>query len=916
MDSANLAYIEELLEAYHRDPESVPERWRQYFRANNGDAAARGPSFRPRSIFNPPAPVDAGPRGAAYDAALLQEKVDRLIRVYRARGHRHAVVDPLGRPQPRLRELELDYFGFKEEDLDRPIVCTTIPWPGLDTTRKVLDFLQETYCRSIGVQFMHIDELEVTSWIAHRVESTRNRTELSREEQIRIFRRLNDAVTFEKFLQTKYIGSKSFSLEGGESLIPLLELAIERAAEEGLDEIVIGMAHRGRLNVLANILGKTPREIFAEFEDFESENPHGDVKYHQGYSNDWNARNGRVVHLSLCFNASHLGFVSPIALGRIRAKQDRVGDAQRWRGAALIIHGDAAFIGQGVSQETLNLSELPPYHTGGAIHVVLNNQVGFTTPPEQGRSTVYATDVAKMLQVPIFHVNGEDPEAVAHVVHMAMDFRKKFQRDVVIDMYCYRLRGHNEGDEPSFTQPQMYKDIRAREEVRDRYLNRLLQSGGITESEAEEIKAHPKAFYDEELLAARRKSRIIRRGMFERVWEGIKGGPEEDADEPDTGVPLEKLREYLRKLARIPEGFQIHPKLERIVKTREEMAAGTKPLDWGAAEALAWASLAAEGHRVRLTGQDSERGTFSHRHAVWHDYETGAQYTPLNHMAEGQAAVEIYNSPLSEVAVMGFEYGYSLDSPDVLTMWEAQFGDFVNVAQVIIDQFLVSGEEKWSRLSGLTLLLPHGMEGQGPEHSSARLERFLNLTADDNIQVCNATTPAQLFHLLRRQVKRRWRKPLVVMTPKSLLRHPECVSSLEELGSGTFRRVLPDDWADKKPSRLLLCQGKVFYDLDAARKERGRKDVAIARIEQLYPLKDETLREIVGRYPEGTPVFWVQEEHANLGATVHMRWHFDRAFGGERRLEWIARDIAASPATGSLRRHRAEQEELINRALG
>ncbi len=916
MDSQNLPYVEGLLEDYLKDPASVPAGWREYFASNNGEAAVTlRPSFKPRSIFNPPVipEASAGHGGGAHAAAALQEKVDRLIRVYRVRGHRLAKIDPLGRPLPRIRELELDSLGFREEDLSKPVVCTTIPFPGLDTPRKVLEHLQATYCRSIGVQFMHIDELDVTGWISQRVESTRNHTELTRDEKVRIFRRLNDAVTFEKFLQTKYIGSKSFSLEGGESLIPLLDLAIERGAEQGLDEIVIAMAHRGRLNVLANIVGKTPRQIFAEFEDFETDNEHGDVKYHMGYSNDWVAENGRTVHLGLCFNPSHLEFINPIALGRVRAKQDRVGDTARRRGAALLIHGDAAFIGQGVSQETLNISQLEAYHTGGAIHIVLNNQIGFTTTPEQGRSSTYATDVAKMLQVPIFHVNGEDPEAVAHVVRTAMDFREKFQRDVVIDMYCYRQRGHNEADEPSFTQPLMYRTIRARQDVRDSYLGRLLKSGGITEAEAEQITRHPKAFFDDELLAARRQSRIFNKDQKEAVWGPFTGGSEDNADEVETAVEQSKLADYLRRLGHVPQGFTLHPKLERFAAARLEMAAGDKPLDWGAAESLAYASLAAQGTRVRLTGQDSERGTFTHRHATWHDHENGNVWRPLEHVAKGQAEVYIRNSALSEVAVLGFEYGYSLDSPDVLTMWEAQFGDFVNVAQVIIDQFIVSAQEKWNRLSGLTMLLPHGMEGQGPEHSSARLERFLNLSIDDNIQVCNVTTPAQIFHLLRRQALRRWRKPLIVMSPKSLLRHPQCVSALPELARGTFQRILWDEWAEK-PTRVLMCSGKVFYDLHAARVEHGRKDVAIVRFEQLYPLKDAQLHELVKRYPGANPV-WVQEEHENMGACVHMRWHWHKAFGSEKDLQWVCRPIAASPATGSSRRHKKEQAELVQRAL-
>jgi 2-oxoglutarate dehydrogenase E1 component len=920
MDSENLAYVEELYEGFTQDPDSVPARWREYFESLSGNGRAtdvrRQPSFPRRSIFNPPGDNGNGAPGAAYHAAALQEKVDRMIRVYRARGHRLAKVNPLVQTLPDLPELELEFFGLREDDMDKPILGRGIAYPGLNTPRKVLEHLRETYCRAIGVQFMHIDDLEVTQWLGKHVESTRNHTELTREDKIRIFRRINDAVTFEKYLQTKYIGSKSFSLEGGESLIPLLDLAIEQAAEQGVEDIVLAMAHRGRLNVLANIMGKTPREIFAEFEDFETDKPVGDVKYHMGYANDHISQNGKTVRLSLCFNPSHLEFINPIAQGRVRAKQDRAKDTEHRKAAGIQIHGDAAFIGEGVVQETLNLSQLDAYHVGGTLHIVLNNQIGFTTEPDQGRSSTYATCVAKMLQAPIFHVNGEDPEAVAQVVRTAMEFRHRFQRDAVIDMYCYRLRGHNEGDEPSFTQPQLYKDIRKRDEVRETYLSKLLESGGITEAEAEEIKAHPKTFYDEELQAARRQSRIYRRDMLEAIWSEYKGGPEDPKDDPATGVKAGALKAILKRIVTPPKGFKLHPKLKRFVQSRRECAEGEKPIDWGTAEALAYASIAAEGTRVRMTGQDVERGTFSHRHAVWHDYETGERYHTLMNAADEQAPVEIMNSALSEIAVLGFEYGYSLDMPDALTIWEAQFGDFVNVAQVIIDQFIVSAEEKWNRLSGLVMLLPHGMEGQGPEHSSARLERFLNLSIGDNIQVCNVTTPAQFFHLLRRQVKRRWRKPLIVMSPKSLLRHSECVSPLQDLTKGRFERILWDDWADKKPSRVLLCSGKVYYDLDAARKEQDRKDVAIYRLEQLYPLQDYQLHEVAKRAGKDTPIVWVQEEPENMGACVHIRWHWHRAFAYDRKLEWECRPIAASPATGSPRKHKAQQDDLLRRALG
>ncbi|MCF6227332.1 MAG: 2-oxoglutarate dehydrogenase E1 component [Planctomycetes bacterium] len=921
MDISNdsLAYVEALFEDFSRDPSSVPDTWQAYFREqnSNGTPAKTGPSFKPRSLFSPPAAANgkAVSAGSHYDVAALQEKVDRLIRVYRARGHRKAKLDPLGRPRDEIAELDLSYFDIDEDELDKPIVSNSIEYLGLNTARKVIEHLEVCYCQSIGVQFLHIDELKVTRWLANKIESTRNTTELSHDEQIHIFTRLNDAVQFEKFLATKYIGSKSFSLEGGESLIPLLDLAIEEAGKQGVKEIVIAMAHRGRLNVLANIMGKNPREIFAEFEDFGSDTPHGDVKYHMGYSNDHVTQGGHKIHLSLCFNASHLEFVNPIALGRIRAKQDRVGDTEHRLGTTLIIHGDAAMIGEGVVQETFNLSELKAYHTGGAVHIVLNNQIGFTTTSEQSRTSTYATDVAKMLQIPIFHVNGEDPEAVAHVVQLAMEFRQEFQRDVVIDMYCYRLRGHNEGDEPSFTQPAMYRDIRAREELKDRYLNHILERGGITEQEAQEIESHPKAFFDEELLAARRQSQIITKQDLQATWSGYRGGDESNALEVSTAIEADKLRDLLRKLATVPDGFTPHPKLKRFLKARLDMVEGTRELDWGAAEALAYGSLAMDGTRIRMTGQDAERGTFTHRHSVMHDFDSGSQHSIFDNLSDTQAKVEIVNSPLSETAVLGFEYGYSLDSPDVLTIWEAQFGDFVNVAQVIIDQFLASAEEKWKRLSGLVMLLPHGMEGQGPEHSSARLERFLNLCVADNMQVVNLTTPAQFFHLMRRQIMRRWMKPLIVMTPKSLLRNPVCVSSIDDLANGEFQTFIPDPIEVTRPKRVLICNGKVYYDLLAARAQHGITDVPIIRLEQLYPLKGETIKAMIAPYPEDTPIYFVQEENENNGALQHFRWTYSHTFNRDRRINWVARAMGASPATGSSKRHKYEQQDIINRAL-
>jgi 2-oxoglutarate dehydrogenase E1 component len=750
------------------------------------------------------------------------------------------------------------------------------------------------------------------------METTENRLDLTREEQLRILTRLNDAVTFEEFIRKKFIGAKSFSLEGSESLIPLLDLAIEKAGAQGIQEIVLGMAHRGRLNVLANIMGKSPRQIFREFADtdWKSQPGRGDVKYHLGHSTDWTTTRGEKVHLSLCFNPSHLEFVNPVALGRTRAKQDRAGDTKHELGMTLLIHGDAAFAGQGVVQETLNLSQLKAYGIGGTLHVVVNNQIGFTTGPEQARSSTYATDVAKMLQIPIFHVNGEDPEAVAQVVHLAMEFRREFKRDVVINMYGYRRLGHNEGDEPAFTQPVLYQAIAKRKTVREGYLEHLLKLGGVTREEAETIAAKRREALEKELS----ESQSPKSGTPEQrsgIWSKYTGGPEPTTDEAQTGVAQEKLSRFLDALTTVPEGFHPHPKIKKWLQARQQMVTGEQPLDWSTAEALALASLGAEGFRVRLSGQDSERGTFSQRHAVLHDIQDGHTYAPLQHISPDQASIEIYNSPLSEVAVLGFEYGYSLDYPDGLILWEAQYGDFWNTAQPIVDQFIASAEDKWQRLSGVVLLLPHGFEGQGPEHSSARLERFMHLSAGDNLQVVYPTTPAQYFHCLRRQVVRSWRKPLVVMTPKSLLRHPKVVSTLADCAAGTFKRVLPDVLSrpGTEVRRVLLCSGKIYYELEAKRDELKREDVAIIRLEQLMPLRKDLIEAALSVYTDGTPVSWVQEEPENMGAWTTLRIQFAGRLFGRWPFEGITRPSAASPAPGSHRRHKVEQAEIIEKAF-
>jgi 2-oxoglutarate dehydrogenase E1 component len=922
LNSLSVAFAEQLYVDYLRDPQSVPADWRGYFErlppGAMGGQPRIGPSFQPASFFNPSGNGHSHDTAASGElcAAMLQHRIDQLVRNYRVRGHIIAAIDPLGLKQPQPPELDPAYYKFTEEDLDRQLPGKKSASGKPITLRDVIARLRNTYCRSIGVQFMHIDDLYVREWLQERMESTENRLELSRREQLRILTRLTDAVIFEEFIQKKFIGAKSFSLEGAESLIPLLELAIEKAADQGVAEIVLGMAHRGRLNVLANIMGKSARQIFREFEDSDADRREGggDVKYHLGHSADWVTSSKLKVHLSLCFNPSHLEYVNPVALGRMRAKQDKVGDLERMRGMVILIHGDAAFAGEGVVQETLNLSELEGYTVGGTVHIVVNNQIGFTTDAGEARSSAYATDVAKMLQTPIFHVNGEDPEAVAQVVRLALEFRKTFHRDVVIDMYCYRRRGHNESDEAAFTQPLVYAAIEKRKSVREGYLDHLLKLGGVTREEADAIAVKRREDLESELSVARSRSQTM---MLPGVgaWSGYFGGLEKDAGSVATGVPAERLSSLLEAQTKLPTDFHSHPKIERLLQQRAQIARGEKPVDWASAESLAIATLATDGVRVRLSGQDSERGTFSHRHAVLHDIADGHTYMPLKHLAKNQAPVEIYNSPLSEIGVLGYEYGYSLDCPEGLVLWEAQFGDFWNAAQVIVDQFIASAEDKWRRLSGLVLLLPHGFEGMGPEHSSARMERFLLLAAEDNIQVVYPTTPSQIFHVLRRQVLRRWRKPLVVMTPKSLLRSPDAVSTLEQLAEGKFHKVIPSDQPFETARRIVLCTGKIYYELLQARNEQKLDGCPIVRIEQLYPFPDTLLKSMFAAAKDNTPVYWVQEEPENMGAWRFLRIRFGEKLFGRFPFQGISRATSASPATGSHSSHKREQQRIIQAAF-
>ncbi|MEM6688752.1 MAG: 2-oxoglutarate dehydrogenase E1 component [Planctomycetota bacterium] len=956
MNSFSLDYIDDLYVQYVKDPSSVSDTWRQYFEqfmvvgAATSGATSRMESSRtsssagsgsngsiPRAAASNGRVTAGDSNGAAAAAtiptdpataeavtaqarwlALIQDRVNNLVREYRVRGHLIADLDPLGFPRPESPNLSPDVYGLGPEELRQPLEFIAGEAPDyVGTIESMLTRLRNTYCRSIGVQFMHINRRSIRDWLQRRMETTENRLELSHEVQRRIYARLADASIFEEFVRRKFVGAKTFSLEGAESLIPMIDLALEKAGQHGIKEVVMGMAHRGRLNVMANILKKRTMNIFWSFDDPEPELSRGggDVRYHLGYSSDWKTAAGDNIHISLCFNPSHLEFVNTVAQGRTRCKQDKEGDFDRREAMSILIHGDAAFAGEGVVQETLNLSQLEGYRTGGTLHIVINNQVGFTTEPHQGRSTTYATDIAKMLQVPIFHVNGEDPEAVAQVVSLAMDFRKAYQRDVVIDLYAYRRWGHNEGDEPRFTQPAMYGEIDSRDSVRSKYLDRLMELGEITKEEAEELTQQRIKKLESEFEASKNQRFVPDTQTLAANWSEFFGGLE-PTETTDTTVPTKKLSEWIDALTRLPTGFSANKKLKRPMALRREMAAGKKSLDWATAESAAFASLLATGHPIRMTGQDCERGTFSQRHAVLHDPRSGERYTPLANLSQDQARLELYNSPLSEAGVLGFEYGYSLDNPEGLTIWEAQFGDFWNCAQVIVDQFIASAEDKWNRLSGLVMLLPHGFEGQGPEHCSARPERFLALSAEHNIQVCQPTTPAQYFHLLRRQAIRKWRKPLVVLTPKSLLRHPKCISPLEIVAGGSFKKILPDrKVALDDARRIIMCTGKVYFDLLAARAKKEINDAAIIRIEQLYPLSIEEILESLEGAPTGTDIFWVQEEPTNMGSWPYLKLHFVDAMSQRFDVHLISRDESASPSTGSLNTHQLEQSELIEAAF-
>ena len=867
-----------------------------------------------------------GVRGTQLDEVAKEAAVLQLINAYRVRGHLIADFDPLGTEPVYHPELDPATYGLTIWDLDRTFLTGTLMSEDdepqkIATLREILETLRQTYCGKIGCEFMNIQIPEQKRWLQLRMEPTGNRWPLDPGTRLRALERVVEAEQFEHFLHNRFVGHKRFSLEGAESAMVIMDEILERAANNGVHEAVMGMAHRGRLNVLANIVGKSMVQVFSEFEggDPDSTQGSGDVKYHLGASGVRKSTTGKEIIVSVAFNPSHLEAVDPVVEGIVRPKQDRLGDTARERVIPILVHGDAAFAGQGVVAETLNLSQLEGYTTGGTIHLVINNQIGFTTNPDEARSTPYSTDVARMVQAPIFHVNGDDPEACLRVAQMAYDYRQRFKKDVVIDMFCYRRHGHNEADDPSYTQPILYRKIRQHPSVATLYSETLTREGVVESSQVEQMgKAVHQRLGD--IYDASKKN-------AERYQVQEMSEPEpEDMDPPvaQTAVDRAALEQIIESITTFPAGFHVHPKLDGFLKKRREVLNGA-PMDWATAETLAFGTLVLERTPVRLSGQDSGRGTFSQRHLELYDSETGDRYVPLKNLSPNQARFDVFDSALSEYAVMGFEFGYSVADPRTLVLWEAQFGDFANGAQIMIDQFIVSAEEKWSQPSGLVLLLPHGYEGQGPEHSSARLERFLTLAAEDNIQVVNASTPAQYFHVLRRQMhgghdRRGVRKPLILFTPKRMLRHHKAVSMLDELTSGAFREVIDDSTVDaQRVRRVLLCSGQIYYDLVAARDERKIQDIAITRLEQIYPFREDKVRELLDRYPRTAEVMWVQEEPRNMGAWRFVQENLQPILGNnittDRVLQYAGRDASASPSAGSLKRHQQQQAELINEAF-
>ena len=932
LSGLNSTYIADLYEKWLNDPRSIDDGWNNWFAdlKSNGSLNdiptwARG---KPYSFETPKAEKI---QKSLSNEQVRQATIDSLravmmIRAYRARGHLEAKTDPLNLEKVKEHpELSPEFYGFTEADYDRNIFIDNVLGLETATLRQILSTLKDTYCGSIGVEYLHIQDPEQKSWIQQRIENIRNQTDFTDKGKQAIYERLVDAESFERFLNKKYTGTKRFGLDGSEAVIPALEQIAKRGSQLGLEEIVIGMAHRGRLNVLNNVLQKPFRAIISEFMGNPS-NPEetggsGDVKYHMGSSSD-REFDGINVHFTLNANPSHLEVVNPVVIGRVRAKQNQRNDKKRNKVLGLLIHGDAAFAGQGILAETFDFAELRSYKTGGTLHLIINNQIGFTTSPAYSRSSPYCTDVAKIVMAPIFHVNADDPESVVHVSRIATEFRQKFSADAVIDIIGYRRYGHNEGDEPSFTQPIMYKKISNHPFVTKIYSEKLISENKMTSEEAKNIYDKRNAFLEQEFQAGNNYL-PNKADWLEGKWSGLKKAPGLEERRGRTGVQIDKIRAVGNVMTSVPKNFEVHRKLQRVLDNRKKSLDEGANIDWSTAEQLAFGTLLIEGNPVRLSGQDCGRGTFSQRHAVFIDQNSEERYIPLSNITKDQGSFEVIDSPLSEAGVLGFEYGFSQAEPNALVMWEAQFGDFANGAQVIVDQFISSGEAKWLRMSGLVMLLPHGYEGQGPEHSSARLERYLRLCAEDNIQVVNCTTPANYFHVLRRQLCRDFRKPLIVMTPKSLLRNKLCVSNIEDMSEETsFHRVIFDDdnkTADKKIERVIICSGKIFYDLFEAREKNKLYNIRILRLEQIYPFPKNSLQKYISKTPQAK-IIWCQEEPENMGS-----WSFI-----DRRLEsvlvnskckfnrpiYAGRPEAASPATGTMSRHLKEQKLLVDQALG
>jgi len=924
LTGVNAIYLEQMYENYLQDPSSVDNTWRTYFDVLRGSANEAVHSeiqaaFKEQALHGKKVSLsDVAQVAVAHTGK--NEALGRLIDVYRSMGHRLADIDPLSpRCVPDLPELDYKHYGFSEHDLEDMFPMNSFGLSRQATLRELLGFLKSTYCGHVAAEFMHIPDMTERNWIQHRLESSHGLPEYSDEVKRRLLDRISVAEGLERYLHTKYVGQKRFSLEGAESLIPVLDEIIQRSSSHGGKEVVIGMAHRGRLNVLINVMGKMPADLFQEFEGTRSANGNGtgDVKYHMGFSSNIKTATG-CMHVVLAFNPSHLEIVNPVVEGSTRARQDRRKDKKGSVVVPVLIHGDAAFAGQGVVMETLNMSQSRGFSTKGSVHIVVNNQIGFTTSSlKDARSTLYCTDVAKMVNAPIFHVNGDDPEAVLFVTQMALDYRMTFNKDVVIDLVCYRRHGHSEADEPSVTQPLMYRKIKAKPTTRSLYAEKLVKNKIVSERDIQSLLADYRDKLDAEVC------------VVPEVVDDEKAGYEYEVDwrpfmkvdsivDAKTTVTQAKIKMLSKKIDKLPESFVLHPKVDKIYDNRRKMAAGAMAVDWGFAETLAYATLVDEGYNVRLSGQDAGRGTFFHRHAVLHNQQDETTFVPLRNVGDENSQFLVINSLLSEEAVLAFEYGYSNTDPNTLVIWEAQFGDFANNAQVVIDQFISAGEQKWARLSGLVMLLPHGFEGQGPEHSSARLERYLQLCAQHNMQVCVPTTPAQIFHLLRHQMHMKCRKPLIVMSPKSLLRNRLAVSSLDELVTGKFFPVIPEIDAidDSDVKRIILCSGKVYYDLLEKRRNEARGDVVIIRLERLYPFPEDILREEFARYASANELVWCQEEPMNQGAWFSIQHHIRHILGAKFELEYAGRPFSAAPAVGYPSLHIKHLKELLEKALG